>query len=77
MEERFRLGFDETIYPTFGMSSKHRTRLVAHSVKDDEEGLISDSESEYDDDENGAEINSRIEKDHNGLELTSASPIDR
>ena len=63
MEERIRIGFDETSYPTFGRSAKQRRGMLCeYGFKDDEEGLISSEESEDYDEESEAELEQGLEE---------------
>ena len=82
MEEKIRHGFDESSYTTFGnRSSKPRSLLLAgdsYGLKDDEEGLICNSESDYDEEESETEeIAPRSEEDPPVIEEIGISPFDR
>ena len=82
MEERIRQGFEEANYPKFGnRSSKPRSLMLAgdvYGLKDDEEGLISNSESDYDDEESDTEkVEHRSEVEPPIIEEIGIAPFNR
>ena len=83
MAERIRIGFDETIYPSFGRSAKQRKLCEYGFEDDDEEGLIISETDDEDCDESAEERfehglgESIMYKDEKRIDKSSIIPLTR